>query len=114
MRWRYYRTEAGRDIVGEELQALGSAAEGAVLDAMKRARARALLPYEQETIDGELRALRVFLDGQTYRVLYAHEGKRDQVLLALHAMQKKDRKLPLKAKRLAEKRLRDWRQRGQG
>lgn len=55
--------------------------------------------------------MRVFLGGCTYRVLYAREGVHDQILLAVHVFQKKDRKLPVTAKRLAERRLRDWRSR---
>jgi phage-related protein len=52
----------------------------------------------------------VFLEGCTYRV--AREGAHDHILLGLHAFQKKDRKLPLTVRRLAERRLRDWRCRG--
>lgn len=77
--------------------------------AMKRHLRGELMAYEEEHLGDELHAIRVFLDGNTYRLLYAYEGKRDQVLLALHCIQKKDRKLPRRARDLARKRLRSWR-----
>jgi phage-related protein len=98
--------------VREELLALGVAARAAVAEAMKRVARNEHFAYEQEHIGGDLLAVRVFLDGCTYRVLYAREGAHDQVLLGLHAFQKKDRKLPTAARKLAERRLRDWRSRG--
>lgn len=111
-RWRYYVTELGRPIVREEMAEFGQFAEAAILDALRRAKRGELMPYEHEHIEGDLRAIRVFLDGDTYRVLYAEEGMHDQVLLALHAHMKKDRKLSVRTKQLAARRLRDWRMRG--
>jgi len=69
--------------------------------------------YEEEHVNGDIHALRVFVDGNTYRVLYASEGNHDHILLALHVMQKRDRKLPLRAQRLALRRLADWRRRAE-
>ena len=112
IRWRFYRTANGRDVVGEELQALGVDARATVAEAMKRVARNEHFPYEQEHIAGELCAVRVFLAGCTYRVLYARVGAHDHILLGLHAFQKKDRKLPISARRLAERRLRDWLARG--
>ncbi|WP_020578958.1 type II toxin-antitoxin system RelE/ParE family toxin [Actinopolymorpha alba] len=109
VRWRFYRTTNGRDVVREELESLGVQARAAVAEAMKRVARREHFPYEQEHLDGDLLAVRVFLDGCTYRMLYAREGARDHILLGLHVFQKKDRKLPPPARRLAERRLRDWR-----
>lgn len=112
VRWRFYRTAGGRDVVRGELQALGVEARAAVAEAMKRVARSEHFSYEQEHIDGDLCAVRVFMGGCTYRVLYAREGVHDHILLAVHAFQKKDRKLPLPARRVAERRLRDWRARG--
>lgn len=92
-RWRYYRTGNDREIVRDELKALGVSARAAVVAAMKRHQRGELMPYEEEHLGGELHAIRVFLDGNTYRLLYAYEGSHDQVLLALHCIQKKDRKI---------------------
>jgi phage-related protein len=111
-RWRWYRTGNDREIVRDELKALGVSARAAVVAAMKRHQRGELMPYEEEHLGGELHAIRVFLDGNTYRLLYAYEGNHDQVLLALRCIQKKDRKLPKRSQALARKRLRDWRTRG--
>ncbi|MGH3031715.1 MAG: type II toxin-antitoxin system RelE/ParE family toxin [Gaiellaceae bacterium] len=46
-----------------------------------------------------------------FRVLFAAEGRRDQVLLSLEGFSKKTRKTPLEKIRLAERRLADWRRR---
>jgi phage-related protein len=101
----------GRDVVREELLDLGVHARAAVAETMKRIARNEHFPYEQEHIAGDLHAVRVFLGGRTYRMLYAREGAHDHILLALHVFQKKDRKLPVSARRLAERRLRDWRSR---
>jgi phage-related protein len=87
-RWRYYRTSLGRETVREELRALGLHARAAVTEAMKRHVRGELMRYEDEHLGGDLRAIRVFLDGNTYRLLYAYEGKRDQVFLALHCKER--------------------------
>ncbi|BCL20525.1 type II toxin-antitoxin system RelE/ParE family toxin [Streptomyces tuirus] len=90
------------------MTALGVNAKAAVTDAMKRLTKQEHMPYEQEHIEGRLQAVRVFYDGCTYRALYASVGNHDEVLLALHVVNKKSRKLPLAAKRKALKRLKDW------
>lgn len=48
----------------------------------------------------------------SYRVLFAREGRRGQVLLALEAFSKKTQKAPPEKIALAERRLREWRRRG--
>jgi phage-related protein len=50
-------------------------------------------------------------DRVAYRVLFATEGARGQVLQALEAFKKKTQKTPPAAIALAERRLRDWRAR---
>jgi phage-related protein len=47
----------------------------------------------------------------TYRVLFATEGARSQVLLGLSAFSKKTQRTPPAEIALAERRLRDWRSR---
>jgi phage-related protein len=112
MRWRFYVTDAGGDVVKKELAALGTTARAAVVEAMNRRRRGEQFPYEDEAIDKDLRSVRVFFDSCTYRLLYSTVGAHDQVLLALHVINKKDRKLPRQAQRLAAKRLSDWKRRG--
>ena len=46
-----------------------------------------------------------------YRILYATEGRSDQILLALLAIAKKTRSVPGRNIDLAERRLRNWRSR---
>ena len=63
---------------------------------------------------GEIYEVRAEGDRQTYRILFAPEGRRSQVLLALEGFSKKTQKTPPEKIRLAERRLADWRRRGQG
>ena len=55
----------------------------------------------------------VWADGDraAYRILFATQGARGQILLALEAIRKKTQKTPERALRLAERRLQDWRSR---
>lgn len=62
-------------------------------------------------VEGELYEVKADGDRQTFRVLFALEGKHDQVLLSLEAFSKKQRKLPREKIELAKRRLRDWRSR---
>ena len=111
-KWRWYRTEAGRYLPKDELQALGPAAEAAVVEAVSRVRRGEHFHYELEQINRDLKAVRVFFDGSTYRLLFASVGAHDEVLLGLHVIQKKDARLPLQARRTAQRRLADWESRG--
>lgn len=99
-------------MVKDELADLGVHARAAVTEAMARRRRGEQFHYEDERIDAELRAVRVFYDGCTYRLIYATVASHDQVLLGLHVLHKKDRRLPIRARRLAHKRLADWETRG--
>ena len=52
-------------------------------------------------------------EGQrSIRILFAQEGKKGRVLLALEGFEKNSQKTPEHLIRLAEKRLADWRARG--
>src|ERR1039458_8563211 len=61
---------------------------------------------------GEIHEVRAEGDRQSFRVLFAQEG-RGRVLLALEALSKKTQRTPPEAIRLAERRLADWRARAQ-
>jgi phage-related protein len=63
-------------------------------------------------VESEIYEVRAEGDRQTFRVLFAQEGERDQVLLALEAFSKKQQRLPRETIELAKRRLRDWRARG--
>lgn len=51
---------------------------------------------------------------KTIRVLFAPEGRKGRILLALEGFTKKTQRTPEKFIRLAEGRLGDWRRRGRG
>ena len=84
----------------------------AVLAAMKEVALDGLAAARH--LCGEIYEVRADGDRATYGVLFAAEGKRGQVLLALEAFAKKGRKTPHATIALAERRLRDWRTRGRG
>jgi phage-related protein len=62
-----------------------------------------------EHLEGEIHEVKADGLRQTFRVLFAPEGKHDQVLLALEAFSKKTQKTPPAKIRLAKRRLREWR-----
>ncbi len=61
---------------------------------------------------GDVYEVRADASTRSFRVLFAAEGKRGQVLLSLSAFEKRTQKTPARELDLAEARLRDWRQRG--
>ena len=62
---------------------------------------------------GDIWEVRADGSRQAFRILFAPEGRRNQILLALEAFSKKTQRTPLKSIQLAEDRLSDWRRRGQ-
>ena len=60
---------------------------------------------------GEIYEVMARTSTRRYRILYATEGRSEQILLALHAIVKKTRTVPTRDIALAEQRLRDWRSR---
>ena len=63
-------------------------------------------------LDGDIWEVRVDGDRVIYRVLFAEEGARGRVLLALEGFKKKTQKTPSATIQLAKRRLTDWRRRG--
>ena len=61
---------------------------------------------------GDLYEVRADAPTQSFRLLFSAEGKFNQVLLSLSAFSKKTQKTPVRELELAERRLRDWRERG--
>ncbi len=60
---------------------------------------------------GEIYEVKARANRRQYRILYATEGRSDQILLAVHAITKKTRTVPGRDIALAEQRLRGWRSR---
>ena len=109
-RWRDYRTAAGRRPIKEFIDALSDTDAAAVVAAMRDVRETGLAAARH--LRGEIYEVRADGDRQTYRILFAPEGRRSQVFLALEGFSKKTQKTPPEKIRLAERRLADWRRRG--
>jgi phage-related protein len=62
-------------------------------------------------LQGEIYEVRAWGETQTYRLLFAPEGRFGQVLLALEGFSKKTQKTPRERIDLALQRLADWRNR---
>jgi len=63
-------------------------------------------------LDGDIWEVRIDGDRVIYRVLFAEEGARGRVLLALEGFKKKTQRTPPATIALAKRRLSDWRRRG--
>ena len=63
-------------------------------------------------LDGEIYEVRADGHRVIYRILFAPQGSRKRVLLALEGFKKKTQKTPTKTIALAKRRLRDWERRG--
>lgn len=109
-RWRAYKTAAGRCPVEEFIDGLSDSDAAAVLAGMQEVRDVGLRAARH--LDGDIWEVRVDGDRVIYRVLFAEEGSRGRILLALEAFNKKTQKTPPQAITLAKRRLADWRRRG--
>jgi phage-related protein len=65
-------------------------------------------------LEGDIYEVRAVSDRQSFRILFAKEGQRGQVLLALEGFSKQQQKLPKRHLDLAKRRLADWRRRARG
>jgi phage-related protein len=109
-RWRDYKTLSGRSPVEEFIDRLSSPDKAAVLAGMEDVRERGLRAARH--LDGDIWEVRTDGDRVIYRILFATEGGRGQVLLALEAFNKKTQRTPRSTIELAKLRLADWRRRG--
>lgn len=111
-RWRFYRTTAGATPVRDFLTSpvLPVADRDEILAAMKDVQVNGL-PAARH-LHGDIYEVRATGARAAYRVLFATEGTRSQVLLAVSAFNKKTQKMPQTEIATAERRLGDWRSRG--
>lgn len=109
-RWRDYRTPSGRRPVREFEADLTDREAAALAVEMRAVATQGLIAARH--LRGDIYEVHADADNRSFRVLFAVEGKRGQVLVALHAFVKKTQKTPSEAIRLAETRLADWRERG--
>jgi phage-related protein len=108
-RWRDYRTRGGRRPVKEFIDRLSDADAATLVATMRVVALEGVAPAKH--LRGDIYEVRADGDRVALRVLFAQEGKRGQVLLALNVYSKKTQKTPPQTLRLAERRLRDWRSR---
>jgi phage-related protein len=109
--WRAYKTQSGACPVEEFLETLAGEDAQAVALAMKEAAVYGLASARH--VRGDIYEVRADGNHQTFRILFATEGRYHHVLLSLEAFSKKTPKTPPQKIELAEKQLADWRQRGQ-
>lgn len=110
-RWRDYRTSAGRRPVKEFLDRLSDEDAAEVIAAMAEVREEGLQAARH--LRREIYEVRADGRTATFRILFAPEGKKGRVLLALEGFSKKTRRTPRRLIELAERRLMNWRARGQ-
>jgi phage-related protein len=109
-RWRVYTARSGRSPVRDFIATLTDVEAADVAAAMSDVRRNGVRAAKH--VEGEIYEVKADSERQTFRILFAQEGARDQVLLALEGFSKKQQRLPRGRIDLAQRRLRDWRSRG--
>jgi phage-related protein len=110
LRWRDYETPSGRRPVKEFIDDLADDDAAAIVAAMKDVQLIGLEAARH--LRGDIYEVRAEGNKQAFRVLFAQEGKKGRILLALEAISKKTQKTPNKTIALSERRLGTWRRRG--
>ena len=108
--WREYRTVNGSRPVKEFLLALPDEDRAAILAEMANVRDHGKKVARH--IRGDLYEVRTIYNTNAYRILFACQGRFDQILLSLEGFQKKTQSTPKRSIKLAEQRLADWKRRG--
>ncbi|MFN2568239.1 MAG: type II toxin-antitoxin system RelE/ParE family toxin [Candidatus Dormibacteria bacterium] len=108
-RWRDYRTASGQRPVHRFITGLSDDDALAVAAGMKDVALNGLVAARH--LRGDIYEVRAEGRRATFRVLFAPEGSRGRVLLALEAFSKKSQQTPAHTISLAERRLADWRSR---
>jgi phage-related protein len=109
-RWRDYRTAAGGRPVKKTIDALTSRERAAIVAGMKDVVERGLVAAKH--LRGDVYEVRADAPTRSFRLLFAAEGRQANVLLSLSAFEKRTQKTPPREIEIAERRLRDWRDRG--
>jgi phage-related protein len=108
--WRDYRTEGGSRPIRDFLLALPDEDMAAIYEEMEYVREHGRSAARH--LRGDIYEVRASYNRKAYRILFACEGRFNQVLLSLEGFQKKTRQTSESNIRLAEQRLADWRRRG--
>lgn len=109
-RWRDYATPAGTRPVRDFIDDLDEDGATQVLAAMKDVAVNGLEAARH--VRGDIYEVRAPVANATIRILFAVEGARGLILLALEAFAKTTRETPPQSVRLADRRLASWRARG--
>ena len=109
-KWRDYRTAGGARPIKKFIDALSDEHAAAVADSMRDVRDRGLAAARH--LQDEIWEVRVDVGQVIYRILFAPQGRKSQILLSLDAFKKKTQKTPPARIQLAKRRLRDWQERG--
>lgn len=112
--WRFYRTASGQEPVREFLwdRHLPDEDAAAIAAVMTEVRNAGRAHPDVNHLRGDIWQLEIRGRSAIYRLLFAEEGRYQQVLLALEVVNKKWQKAKGRHIELAEKRLADWRERG--
>ena len=111
--WRWYKTADGKSLVKAEFLSLPRDVQAEIVAVMKRKRLDECFANEDRGItDYPLRELRINLDGNAYRLLYAAVAPHHEILLAVAVVPKKAEKLKKSVLKTAAGRLHDWENRG--
>ena len=112
--WRFYRTASAEEPVREFLwdRHLPDEDAAAIAAVMTEVRNAGRAHPDVNHLRGDIWQLEIRGRTAIYRLLFAEEGRYQQVLLALEVVNKKWQKAKGRHIELAEKRLADWRERG--
>lgn len=108
--WREYRTESGARPVRDFLLTLPREDQNEILTQMEYVRTHGKSAARH--LHRDIYEVRINHNTKAYRILFACEGRFNQVLLSLEGFQKKTQQTPKNSTQLAEQRLADWRRRG--
>ena len=108
LRWRDYRTRLGRRPVKDFVDALTDEEAASVVVALQEISKDGLASARH--LRGDIYEAYAYAEVRDFRILFSHEAK--FVLLSLSAFAKKTQKTPQREIEIAEKRLKDWRERG--
>lgn len=108
--WREYRTRSGGRPVKQFLDRLTDEEVAEIVAGMKDVVANGLLAARH--LRGDLYEVRADAATRSFRLVFAAEGRYNQVLLSLSVFEKRTQKTPSGEIFVAENRLKDWRARG--
>lgn len=105
--WRDYRSISGGRPIAKFINNLDDEEVAAIAAAMSEVKSEGLTAARH--LRGDIYEVRAEAATRSFRILFAPQGRFNQVLLSLVAFSKKTQKTPARQIELAEQRLSDWR-----